>query len=112
MNGEDQEITDAILVQAMRKRLLEEISSGRSPVEAARIVNNIYGGSPSGQNGVVEAMAAQGGLPGSEDPFDYFVDINREDVIDPQTGEKKGWSKKVHRYRAPKKKDRRQMTET
>lgn len=113
---QDQELTDADLVKAIRQRMLDDI---RKKADAERIVNNIYGGPVAG-GGVMDQMGggASGGSPSPEDR-DYFVDIMRQDydpgdeamVIDPTTGEKipqklarGGWSKRVHRFTSPKKK--------
>lgn len=77
---------------------MDEIS--RSSGSSERIVNNVYGGSPFG---LVERLGQTDGAvePGAPDPYEYMVDIDREDVVDPETGEKKGWKKKVRRYRVP-----------
>lgn len=97
LGGDDEDINDESLLRAIRKRLLDEISSGRS---AERIVNNVYGSSPTGLvDRLNESYMGQSG----EDPYEYFVDIDREDKIDPETGEKIGWAKKVRRYRDKKK---------
>lgn len=88
------DITDQALLAAIRKRLLDEISGGRN-TGTERIVNNVYGSMPAG--GLTERLY-QGDM-GGEDPYEYFVDIDREDVRDPETGEKIGWKKRVRRYR-------------
>lgn len=91
------EIGDDALLAAIRKRLLDEISGGRRS-DAERIVNNVYGSMPSG--GITERLY-QGDIAsgGDEDPYQYMVDIDREDTIDPETGKKTGWKKRVRRYR-------------
>ena len=94
-------VTDQMLLEAIRKRLLEEISAER---QQAQIINQIYGGSPAGAGagGVMGSLGNASGMdPGQ---FDYYVDIARTDRFDPDTGEKIGWDKNVHRYRQPKKK--------
>lgn len=101
---DEQEINDAILLQAIRRRLLDEIQQGGGGSEAAQIINNVYGSAPSGFNGITEGLAAGG--EGADDPYEYFVNISREDRFDPNDpdGKRKlGWDKTVHRYR--KKKD-------
>lgn len=121
--GDDPELTDADLVKAIRKRMLDEIGAGKRP-DSERIVNNVYGG-PIVGGGVMDQLGGGGGGEGgglegmSPEDRDYFVDIMRQDydpgdeamVIDPATGEKVpqklargGWSKNVHRYTSPKKK--------
>lgn len=89
-----EDITDQALLAAVRKRLMDEIAGGRSS-EAERIVNNVYGAMPAG--GLTERLYQ--GEMGGEDPYEYLVDIDREDVRDPETGEKTGWKKRVRRYR-------------
>lgn len=92
---EEQEINDAMLVQAMRRRVLEDIrqrGGGGSVIN-----NNVYGG------GVGSGIGG-----GDIDPADreYFVDIVREDLpeLNEATGKPKGWKKKVHRFSTSKKK--------
>lgn len=94
-------LSDKALIRAARKRLLSELGPASRKERAAasrqHVINNIYGsggGAPSG--GLMEHL---GGSPaaGAEDPFDYMVDITREN-------NDKGWTKKVHRYRGEKKK--------
>lgn len=111
---DDQDITDQALIQAARRRLLEEIGQRK---EVEKIVNNVYGGGVGG--GLTDKMGQEGGGGGSPEDMDYFVDILRQnyepgqeaDTIDPETGmpiKQKmgsgGWSKRVHRFAAPKKK--------
>ena len=115
--GDDKEITDEDLVRAIRSRILEDI---KKKADAERIVNNVYGG-PIAGGAISEQMGAgqPGGAGGDPADRDYFVDIMRQDydpgdevmVIDPTTGERVpqqlargGWSKRVHRFSAPKKK--------
>jgi hypothetical protein len=91
--------SDALLLAAIREKILNEIKSqsGRSSV-----VNNVYGGAiPHAGSGVSEQMGASEIDPGD---FDYMVDIERNPVIDPNTGTavEGAWKKKVHRYRQPK----------
>ena len=108
-----QEISDQALIQAMRKRILDEIAR-RS--DAEKIVNNVYGGSIGG-SGVMDRLG--GADQASPDDNSYFVDILRQnyepgdeaEMVDPNTGMpvKKplphgGWAKRVHRFSAPKKK--------
>lgn len=111
IDNNDQDINDEMLIRAMRKRLLDDISRRG---EAERVVNNIYGGGVGG-GGVSDQMGAE--MP--DEDQSYFVDILRENydpgdsatVIDPETGEKVsrqlprgGWGKYVHRFSQPKKK--------
>lgn len=99
-------ISDEMLIAAARKRLMDELAGGSGGGDSARIVNNVYGAGGGGQlggGGMLEGMTGGGGQ-GGEDPFDYFVDIERRDVTDPLSGEKIGWDKKVHRFRGSKKK--------
>ncbi len=96
---------DKVLLSAIRKRLLDEISSGKRS-DASAIVNNVYGSSPEG-GGLTERlhrgeMEAPGPGTGGEDPYEYFVDIDRDDKTD-EDGHKIGWTKKVRRYRDKKK---------
>lgn len=84
------------LENAIRKRILEEISARR---DAAQIINNFQNQAPLASesrapNSLQEAMFDPGA-------FDYLVDIEKTDEIDPETGKSVGWKKKVHRYRKP-----------
>lgn len=101
------QIDEAMLLKALQARLLADIERRQE----AAITNNVYGAGPQGSSsGGMGGLAAemQRGSPVSDsgdDPFDYFVNINRRDVFDPSDpeGKKKlGWDKEVHRYRAPK----------
>lgn len=95
--GGGDDVNDKALVAAMRKRLLDEISSKRS--DSSQIVNNVYGSDGGmGAGGLRERLAAQDSE--GEDPYEYMVDIDREDKLGPD-GEKTGWTKKVHRYKVP-----------
>ncbi len=88
-------LDDAVLVKAMRQRVLDEIQ--RRGAEH-HITNNVYGSGHSGGQGVQAALGGEGGQ-GSADPRsddEYFVDILRQN-LDPEDP-KKGWEKKVHRY--------------
>lgn len=93
-------LDDQLLVQAMRKRILDEINKRE---QQAAIVNNVYGGGgqPSQMHGVADQMT---GMSEGEDPYDYFVDITRKDLpdINPATGKPLGWEKSVHRHRKKK----------
>jgi hypothetical protein len=78
------------LDKAIKARILQEIAA---KAERAQVVNNLYGGgAPSGGGGLQDRFS-----PATEDPFDYFVDIERT-PIDPQNPDM-GWKKKVRRYR-------------
>ncbi len=92
------EINDEMLIQAMRKRLLDQIAAQGGGSQS--VVNNVYGG------GISEAQGAGGGPDPSD--RDYFVDIMREDLpeINAATGKPKGWKKSVHRFSTEKKKNR------
>jgi hypothetical protein len=90
------DLSDEAILRAVKRRLMDELSQRQ-----AGVVNNVYGGSgqgvgSGGYGGLVQDMA-QGG----EDPFNYFVDITREDLpdINPATKKPIGWTKKVERYR-------------
>lgn len=89
------DINDDVLLAAIRKRLLDEIGKRG---DAERIVNNVYGSMPQG-GGITERLY-QGDIAsgGEEDPYQYFVDIDRDDKID-EEGKKTGWTKRVKRYR-------------
>jgi len=105
MDDENNIVTDEMLLQAIRKRLMEDIQ--RKEQQAA-IVNQIYGGAAGPARGVMGALGgAQQGEGVDPGMFDYFVDITREDLpeLNPETGKPLGWKKSVHRYR--KKKDQR-----
>lgn len=111
--SDEQDIDEAQLVKAMRRRLLDEIQT-RKDRDAEKIVNNIYGSSMAGGGGIMDRLG--GSDPGSSDPRadrDYFVDILRQnyepgeevDVMDPDSGQRikkklnsGGWQKLVHRY--------------
>lgn len=115
------EVTDHKLIQAMRKRLMDEIASGdkKAASHTQKIINNVYGGgsAPTSSGGIMDKMAHQGGQE-SPDDDNYFVDIMRQnyapgseaEMTDPDTGEKikkklenGGWSKSVHRFKSKKK---------
>lgn len=110
-----EEIPDEALVQAVRKRLLDELSNRR---ETDRIVNNVYGGGVAG-GGLMDRLGGETAPEADPRDMSYFVDILREDIkpgdsaeyTDPVTGERVtkqlmggGWGKRVHRFAAPKKK--------
>lgn len=96
-------VTEELLLQAMRKKILREIDREQQ----ASIVNNVYSG--GGATPVGGVMQALGNNSGEEeiDPgmFDYFVDIEREPAFHNEAGKPEGWKKKVHRYRKPKGED-------
>jgi hypothetical protein len=99
--GNDEEINDAMLIQAMRRRVMEEIGD-RGGRGASVVNNNVYGGGlGSGGNGGIG-----GGDTTDPSDRDYFVDIMREDLpeLNPLTGKPKGWKKSVHRFSTGKKK--------
>lgn len=48
------------------------------------------------------ALGAASPTPSGEDPYSYFVDIQRRDLKDPETGKSIGWDKSVHRYKTKK----------
>jgi hypothetical protein len=108
---DQQPISDDYLIQAARRRLLRQLEQEGGG--AASIVNNVYGGPLGGGGGGMGGMMEAMGGGGGEDPFDYFVDINRRDVEEPagldENGQpimkKVGWDKRVHRFRGSKKKD-------
>ena len=91
---------DEDLIRAIRRRLLAEIEKQDSGMD--RIVNNVYGGpgmagkEPSG-GGVFDQLQGQ---DGGDDPFQYYVDIARRNVTDPENPDKViGWDKSVKRYK-------------
>lgn len=104
---DEDEVTDAMILAAIKKRLLGNISGadlygpgggGGSGKDAASIVNNVYGGQMPSLMGTM----GYGGPGGpSDDDFDYLVDIKREDLpeLNPLTGKPRGWTKTVHRRR-------------
>lgn len=84
MSFEDQ------LQEAIRKRLLEEISSSKQ----AQVINNLYGGGSSqGSSSIREAMAPTF----NPRDYEYFVEINKTPKFGPE-GENLGWEKLVRRY--------------
>ena len=98
-----QPITDAVLLEAMRGRILDEIKRNQQ----ANVINNMIGGGHEGVPAVrgvgAEMARATGGQDEvSPDDFDYMVDIMRENLPADESGKSPGWSKKVHRYRTPK----------
>lgn len=96
-SNEDEEYTKE-LIAAMRKRLMDEVASGRG---SEKIVNNVYGSSPTGlMDRLYQDHNSQ--ETAGEDPYEYFVDIDRDDKLDDE-GNKIGWSKSVRRYRDKKK---------
>ena len=95
------QVTDQQLLAAMRQRILNEIEKRQ---EQQAIINNVYGGGgdyQSRSSGVADQL---GTASDGEDPYDYFVDITREDLpdINPATGKPAGWKKSVQRYRKKK----------
>lgn len=92
-------ITEEMLLNAVRKRLLQELE--REQQASSGVINNIYGGGLTGpsRGGVFNQMADATTDPGL---YDYMVDIKRRDVLDPESGEPIGWDKNVHRYRKKK----------
>lgn len=99
MQLENDDLSDAALIRAARKRLLSEFDASTKPSPA--ITNNVYN-TPS-QGGLMDHLG--GGAAGAEDPFDYYVDVSRKDApINPDTGKPGGWEKSVHRHRDQKKK--------
>ena len=78
------------LDRAIKARILQEIAA---KAERAQVVNNLYGGGAPERTG----GGLQDRFSPTEDPFDYFVDIERT-PIDPERPEL-GWKKKVKRYR-------------
>ncbi len=115
---DEDQISDQMLIEAARKRLMQELAGGGGG-QSPKIMNNIYGaggGQPPGGGGMFEGgMGGGGGQGGGEDPFDYFVDIERRDVfgdpVDTKDAKgnvvgsytpKLGWDKKVHRFRGSK----------
>lgn len=117
----DEQITDDALLNAVRKRLLQEIMREQ---ESNQIINNIVGGGqapPSGGSippGMFEGMRGQ---EQGEPDMDYGVDITRADVwadpskpgellpigVMPPAGpegkypDSIGWQKTVRRFRTP-----------
>lgn len=95
-------ISDDMLLQAIRQRILDQIEARQ---QMAPIINNVYGSGPSGgMQGVADLMNKPGDQPEAEevgpDPYEYRVDIQRRNVYDPDDPEKMiGWNKSVNRYR-------------
>jgi hypothetical protein len=121
--GDDEEAKfEGAYKKAIRDRLLSEAKAQRSggrhrggeDEAMAHIINNVYGGAgghggAGGGGGVMDRLGGGGGggsAHDGEDPFDYLVDITREDLpgVSEVTGKPPGWKKKVHRYREEKKK--------
>jgi hypothetical protein len=94
------DIQDQDLIRAIRRRLLAEIEKAGQGAPVDRIVNNVYG-SP-GTHGGNDAGGIFGALgnaaPSENDPFEYYVDIARRNVTDPETDKVIGWDKNVKRY--------------
>jgi hypothetical protein len=76
------------LDRAIKARILEEIQRKKE----SQIVNNLYG---SGGGSLQERMPQM--AEPVDEPFDYFVDIERTPGKEPGS-----WSKRVRRYREPK----------
>jgi hypothetical protein len=127
-----QGITDEVLLNAIRQRVLEDIQNK----QAQNVINNMVGGGMAPEQGasaIFGQMANKGGLADlAEEPDmqDYNVDILKEDLYDPINDEKykqlaailqqhpevglnpkdipigkpKGWKKSVRRYRSDDKK--------
>lgn len=93
------------MIKRIREKLMASMDGGgASPgKDATSIVNNLYGNSGGGMNGLVEQM--NGGPQGpAPDDFDYLVDIERRDLpeVNEATGRPVGWKKTVNRRRIPK----------
>jgi hypothetical protein len=106
----DDEVSDDMLAAAARRAVLRRLE--REGGDAASIINNVYGSQAAGGGapapGLFEALSGEaGGGQGGEDPFDYFVDIERRDLEEPSglddegrpVMKKIGWTKNVHRHR-------------
>jgi len=98
----DEEEYNAMLRQAIRDRILNEV---KQPRDVERIVNNVYGGpltsdKNQGLGGGVTGEMAEGMTP---EELDYFVKITRKDLpnLNPLTGKPEGWEKEVHRFTKP-----------
>ncbi len=91
-------ISDDVLLEAVRKRILKQLEKEEG---SANVTNNMYAGGMDNASHTGGVMSQLGSGQG-EDPFDYLVDIERDDKRDPETGKVMGWKKKVHRYRVPK----------
>ncbi len=101
----DDPLSDAALLKAVRRRLLDEVSARQAA--SSTINNNVYGGSAhaGGASDVGGLMGALGGGTGGaagEDPFDYMVDIERRNMPADESGKSPGWTKHVRRHRSPK----------
>jgi hypothetical protein len=97
-------ITDAVLLEAVRKRILDQIANQQ---QGNPIYNMIGTQDLPATRGVGDAISrlqapAAGGGDVSPDDFDYMVDIMRQNLPEDETGKSPGWTKKVHRYRTPK----------
>jgi hypothetical protein len=94
----DEEEYNAMLRQAIRDRILNEV---KKPRDVERIVNNVYGGPLTSDKN----QGLGGGVTGEMAPedLDYLVDITREDLpeLNPLTGKPKGWKKTVVRRTQP-----------
>lgn len=96
----------------VRDTLVDLLKTNMGAKEARTVVNNHYGeamerrnnppsGGGNGGGGVMSRMGNKSPDDEAEDPFDYYVNIDRTDKYDKQ-GEKVGWIKNVHRSRQPK----------
>lgn len=76
----DEEVKAAVKARILRELQREE--------KQAQIVNNLYGSGnlPASSGGLQDRFSPD------EDPFEYLVDITRENTP-------KGWKKTVHRHR-------------
>lgn len=90
-------IDDQMLIEAVRQRILDEIS--KKGGDASAIVNNVYGSPMAGGQGIMGALGGEGAgdSPDPRGDEDYFVDILRENLDPENPGA--GWKKKVHRYK-------------
>lgn len=88
-------VNDAVLIQAVRKRLLDELRAKHAGGGQQNQHVNVYGGGGGNPGGMVGGMHDEAIAP---EDRDYFVNIDRRDVHHPETGEKIGWDKKVHRF--------------
>ena len=89
-----QRLGDRTLLNAVRQRVLDEISRKEQAAAINNYINGVPSGAPVGTRGMAEQMSASPS-PSQMTPeeLDYIVDIQK--TLGNKAGE---WNKKVHRY--------------
>ncbi|NIP32663.1 MAG: hypothetical protein GWN00_23650 [Aliifodinibius sp.] len=86
--------------QSQRQSVLSELAQMRQIFQPQAGVFQAMGGSVPNSPAVSETpVAPEGGM--TPEDYEYFVEIQKRNVLDPETQEKVGWNKSVRRFRKP-----------